>query len=431
MSNIPKTKNDIAWEQIFDRYNIINGIANSGYFEISSEQINEFREARLMTKFDHKSNLPQLFEKNKLSILPITRGSYIIAPFEAYHKIEKSDHQIHKLNFPDYIQSIDYENITSEATAINTAYVSGILADFTSDEGLLPTVSGRMSSNEFDFHIKSTMNNGSILIKVLNSQIEIDGGYEGINSLTIIEAKNSISDDFLIRQLYYPYRLWKKQLHKPVRPVFLIYSNGIFSLYEYSFEELDNYNSLVLVKQKNYTVEPDEITFDDVCQVFSCVGRVSEPYGIPFPQANSFKRVINLCELLYENNLLTRDEITYKYDFDVRQTNYYTDACRYLGLIEKEREDGSVKYFLTEKGRSLFGINIRVRNLKLTEWILEHKPFYLTFKSYLESLEMPSRSEIVEIMKVSDLFNVESESTYFRRASTISGWLNWIMDLYR
>ena len=42
-------------------------------------------------------------------------------------------------------------------------------------------------------------------IKVNNSQIEIDGGYEGAESLTIIEAKNNIADDFIVRQLYYPY----------------------------------------------------------------------------------------------------------------------------------------------------------------------------------------------------------------------------------
>ena len=60
---------------------------------------------------------------------------------------------------------------------------------------------------------------------------------------------------------------------------------------------------------------------------------IPEPNNIPFPQANSFERIINLCEILYENNTLSRDEITYRYDFDSRQTNYYTDAGRYLGLI--------------------------------------------------------------------------------------------------
>jgi len=81
MSNIPKSKNDIAWEELFEKHGIINEIMNNGYFEITSKQINKFREARLMTKFDHKSNLPQLFERNKLSILPITRGSYVISQF--------------------------------------------------------------------------------------------------------------------------------------------------------------------------------------------------------------------------------------------------------------------------------------------------------------------------------------------------------------
>src|SRR5690606_9488488 len=105
---------------------------------------------------------------------------------------------------------------------------SGIIADFTEDEKLLPTISGRMSSEDFSFKIRNVINNEWVPICVSNSQIEIDGGYEGLKSFIIIEAKNSISDDFLIRQLYYPYRLWKKRLQKPVRPVFLTYSNGIF-----------------------------------------------------------------------------------------------------------------------------------------------------------------------------------------------------------
>lgn len=431
MSNIPKSKNDIAWEELFEKHGIINEIMNNGYFEITSKQINKFREARLMTKFDHKSNLPQLFERNKLSILPITRGSYVISQFQAYHKLEKASSKVCKLPFPDYIQSIDFENITSEATAINAAYVSGILADFTGDDELLPTVSGRMSSNEFNFNINNIISEQNIPLKVINSQIEIDGGYEGINSLTLIEAKNAISDDFLIRQLYYPFRLWKNKINKPVKPVFLIYSNGIFSLYEYSFKFLNDYNSLSLIRQKNYSIEPEEIVFDDIHNIFKRVGIVQEPSDIPFAQADSFKRVINLCELLYEFDTLTRDEITANYDFNARQTNYYTDACRYLGLVNKDRHNGDVRYFLTEKGKSIFSINIKSRNLKFVEWILEHKPFYLTFKHYLEFLEIPSKVQIVEIMKVSNLYKVDADSTFTRRASTISGWINWIMDLTR
>ena len=432
MSSKPKTSNDKAWEKLFHKYAIETQIEKNGYFEISSVMINEFREARLMTKFDYTSNLPQLFEKNNLSILPITRGSYIISDFNTYETIPKPATDIVKVNFPEYICSIDYENITSESTAINCAYVSGILNDFLKEERLMPTINGRMSSGEFNFNI-TKKNNITASLRVSNSQIEIDGGYEGINSLSLIEAKNSISDDFLIRQLYYPYRLWNNKIgnHKSIRPIFMTYSNGIFTLNEYVFEDPQNYNSLVLVQQKNYSIEPEDIVFDDIHNIYNNVKLNPEPIGIPFPQANSFKRVINICELLFHEEKLTTDDITYKYDFDSRQTNYYTDACRYLGLVDKVREDGTVKYFLTTKGKKLFGLNIKKRNLEYVKLILSQKTFYLTFGSYLNNLETPNKDEIVAHMLKANLYNINSLSTFERRASTISGWINWILDLAR
>ena len=39
--------------------------------------------------------------------------------------------------------------------------------------------------------------------------------------------------------------------------------------------------------------------------------------------------------------------------------------------------------------------------------------------------------DTIEIMKHCDLYNIESESTYKRRASTIRGWIEWILDLTR
>ncbi len=34
---------------------------------------------------------------------------------------------------------------------------------------------------------------------------------------------------------------------------------------------------------------------------------------------------------------MTKEEITTTYDFNPRQTNYYTDAGRYLGIIDKKK----------------------------------------------------------------------------------------------
>lgn len=428
----PLTKNDRAWERLFEKYRIAQQVERNGLFEITANQINEFREARLMTKFDHKSNLPSLFVENNLSILPITRGSYVISNFEAYHNFENPSTEIIRANAPDFIHSIDFENITSEATAINVAYLSGILADFTGEETLLPTVNGRMSSESFNFNIYNRTMNRLQNIAVVNSQIEIDGGFEGFDSLTLLEAKNSLSNDFLVRQLYYPYRLWQNKMDKIVKPVFLTYTNGIFNLFEYEFQDPNNYSSLKLIKQRNYTLEQDEIIFDDIIALLGQVQITSEPDGIPFPQADSFKRVINICELLYENGYLTREYITYNYDFDMRQTNYYTDACRYLGLVDKDRDsDEGVRYFLTEKGKSIFRLNIRNRTLAFAKCILEKRAFNESFREYLKSLELPNRDEIVGIMEESGLYNVTAPSTYRRRASTISGWINWLLDITR
>ena len=71
MSERQKGLNDIAWEQLFKKYDILKHIERTGQFQISSKQIKEVREPRLMSKFDHTINLPQIFSDNKLSILPV------------------------------------------------------------------------------------------------------------------------------------------------------------------------------------------------------------------------------------------------------------------------------------------------------------------------------------------------------------------------
>ena len=329
-----KTKNDLAWEKLFNKYNILSQIEDKGFFEITSKDINEFREARLATKFDHRSNLPKLFKDNNLSILPISRGGYIISSFEAYKEFNEINKKIIRIPFPSYIESIEHENITSESIAINCAYVSGILSDFLQDDKLVPTVSGRMGSNEFSFYINNTNMNRDVMVTVSNSQIEIDGGYEGTESLALIEAKNSISEDFLIRQLYYPFRLWNQKITKRIIPVFMVYSNGVFTLYEYNFQEPDNYNSLVLVKQKNYTLVQDDINLNDIKNILYNVNIIEEP-RIQFPQADSIKRLINLCELL-NNNEMTKEEITTTYDFNLDKLTTILMLVD-IGIIDKKK----------------------------------------------------------------------------------------------
>jgi len=228
MSKKLKSQNDIEWEKIFEKYDILNQVDINGQFKISAKQIREFREPRLMAKFDQTINLPEIFSDNTLAILPVTRGDYVISHFDAYHKFEEDSVTIKKVSLPTYIQSLDINNITSEATALNCAVATGIIADFLQDDDLIATVSGRMGSGTFDFNIDNLKSKTTCTVQVKKSQIEIDAAYEGIRGLAIFEAKRDLYEDFLVRQLYYPFRVWQNRVTKSVRPVFLIYSNGIY-----------------------------------------------------------------------------------------------------------------------------------------------------------------------------------------------------------
>ena len=419
-----ENKNDTAWKKIFDKYNVLKLIENDGIFQISAEQIKEFREPRLMAKFDHKINLPKIFIENDLAILPITRGDYIISHFDLYHKFETSDEIIHRMNLPNYIQSLDCNNIFSESVALNCAFASGIIADFIEDEKIFSTATGRMGSGNFNFFVDDIKNNFRHNIQVKNSQIEIDAAYEGLKNFAILEAKRDISEDFLVRQLYYPYRMWKDKLTKNIQTIFFVYSNGIYHLYEYKFENPENYNSLRLVKQKNYSVEDTKITSADIKKILNKINLNDEPQDVPFPQADKFERVINLCELLNKKEM-SKDDITQKYAFDARQTNYYADAARYLGLVEKKNS----KYNLSKFGEKILSYNFKTRQLAFCECILAHKAFYFTLKNFFEFGVMPSKNEIVQIMKKSNLYNINSEETFERRSSTVRSWINWIIGL--
>lgn len=416
--------NDTAWENLFAKYNILDEINQNGKFIISARQIKEFREPRLMTKFDHKVNLPVIFSENNLSILPITRGEYIISSFSAYKEFGEPSDEIQRISISPHIQSLMPQFVVSEAIALNYASASGILNDFLEDEDLLATVNGRMSSGTFRFDINT--DTGRRNVEVNNSQIEIDAAYEGINYLSLFEAKMDLADDFLIRQLYYPFRVWSNRVTKTVKPIFLIFSNGVFNLYQYEFEDPTNYNSLVLVKQKNYMIAT-EICLADIQNILRNIQVVNEP-DISFPQADRMSRIINLIELLNEKSM-TKQEITSEYAFDERQTNYYTDAGRYLELIDKNYdEEGNIKFQLTAQGRHIMMLEYKEKQLALVAQILKHKVFNEVLTRHLQYGEMPQKETIVEIMKNAQLYHIEADSTYMRRASTVIGWVNWILD---
>ena len=419
-----------AWKALIEKYNIVDEIQKNGIFHIKASQIKEFKEPRLMAKWDSSDSLPKVLKDNKLNILPDSRSSYVMGDFLLYQEIpELEEHvtQMDHVEIPEY-ESIDVNNISSESNAINVLILSGILDDFLCAEDTVETFNGRMGTGVFDFRV-NTVRNVYRNIHVDNAQCEIDGGFENENAVIIMEAKNVVHDDFHIRQLYYPYRLWREKVNKPIRLVFSIYSNMIYRLFEYRFREPEDYSSIELVRTKNYSLQDTSINLEELCVARKNTTVLTDDNqdntDIPFIQANSMDRIISLLENMYENPM-TPSQITELMDFEPRQSDYYYNAGRYLGLFEKKTEDGNVFVHLTELGCKVFQMNYKERQLKLVSLILEHRVFAVYFDYVVEHGELPDQKDIQSTMKE---LNVCSDNLVVRRASSVLGWLKWIFNL--
>lgn len=421
---------DEKWELLFEKYNIENEIKRKGLFYITADQIREFKEPRLMTKFDTRESLPSVFGK-KISILPVTRGKYVLGEFDLYQDFPEMTSDIKQMTsakIPEYYETIDINDIRSEANAINIMSIAGILDDFLGEENMVQTVSGRMGSGSFGFTVSDFKGGTSISdkphIMVQNSQVEIDGGFENPNVFSIIEGKNVVHSNFLIRQLYYPTRLWKQRINKPIRPVFMVYSNNIFRLLEYQFKDIGYYNSLELVQERNYSLEDIEINIEDLCDTWKKTIIKPEP-NVTFIQADSFNKVISLVEHLNESPMTTV-EIAELFGFKERQSDYYFNACKYLGLAEKITDEEGVKVNITELGRKLIQMKYKERQLEYVRLILEHQIFHELFEIMLRIGEIPDKACVTAKMRE---LNVCGENLIDRRSSSVRGWLYWILTL--
>ena len=420
-----------AWKAILEKYNIVDKVKQNGLFYITSKEINEFKEARLMTNFNSSSAIPEVLRNKKLNILPTSRGSYVIGDFNIYEKVMNLKEHASKMVFVELpnFESINVDEITSEANAINILILSRVLDDFLETDENFATFNGRMGTKEFDFEIDA-INGKKRKIDVRNAQCEIDGGFENEDSIIILEAKNVLYEDFNVKQLYFPYRLWRSKVNKPIRLVFSIYSNKIFRLFEYEFTELRNYSSITLVRHKNYSLEDTRINLLDLIKLRKTImiktNDAKDSTNIPFIQADNFDRIISLLENIY-NNPMTVEEIAILMQFDKRQSDYYFNAGKYLGLFEKKDLQGiGMAVYLTKLGEDVFNLPYKQRQLKLVALMLEHQIFMDLFDFVKSNGRQPGKSMIIDKMKE---YDVCGEPSMERRSLSVRSWLKWIFNL--
>ena len=205
----------------------------------------------------------------------------------------------------------------------------------------------------------------------------------------------------------------------------------IYRLFEYRFTDPEDYSSIELVRMKNYSLQDTHITKEELMEVRKrtpvCTSDAMEETEIPFIQANSMERIISLLENMHKNPM-TAAQIAELMDFEPRQSDYYFNAGRYLGLFEKQKNGGQVQVCLTPEGEKLLKLDYKPRQLRLAELMLEHEIFAEFFDRTAESGALPDKKEIEREMR---RLHVCNEGQIVRRASSVYGWLKWLFNLTR
>lgn len=252
---------DLSWKKIYDDVNMANHDFSKGPFVLDAEQIKRScqdfkrtveKEVRILCKQDTRADRPQVFKDNNLFILPKHNGSYYIVKGEGYVDIPDIVTPIE-----DYDSKLDFELQSSkvgdsEMQYLDFAYANSLIRTFMQDPTLVLTIRGRKYTPKFSFKV------GNNVLVTESVQTEVDAGYEGKDSLVLIEAKNSNATDTIIRQLYFPFRQWQLNTSKKVYPLFFerrfISGETIFYIWQYEFSDTEDYNSIRLVKSGRFRI---------------------------------------------------------------------------------------------------------------------------------------------------------------------------------
>jgi len=410
--------NAAGWQKLFDKLHIREKLQETGKLRITADQIRKIgqREPRLMTKFDSRNHRPKALSQIGVTILPVTNGEYLLLRGDGYLDIPKVQHiETYDASRIGHIETLPWkEGIRSESQAIDALFMASALKTFTGDDSLQLTMRGRLRSRRFSFGFRTELKVEEIGVDGV--QIEIDAGFEG-KKIVIVEAKYGTLDDFIVRQLYYPFRdLTESGTRKEIIPILLVYSNRIYSLYRFEVPDPAAYG-LKLVQQVDYSLE-ELRTLPTLKDVFS-EKRRPIPTGVPFPQADDLSKVFDVTDLL-RSGPARKEQISEEFEVDPRQGDYYGNAAAFLGLTEKKDH----QFSLTTDGAQFVKKDRIARITEVARRVTE-------LPAYLEATKARLSGELMDNNQIAKLIERNyalSGTTPLRRASTVQAWIKWLAE---
>lgn len=420
------SKMNDAWDRAFDSLDLNDEIKSNGYAYVTASELKKYgqREPRLMAKLDTKEVRPDIFKNNNLTIFPVINGKYIIFKDDnskSYYKFNSVLDDVPVVEYRSKIDLGDFQSFPasrefSESQALDFAYLSSLIKTFTGEDDLFLTIRGRLRSHSFDYQISEYDHT----VNVSNVQIEVDAGYESQNRIYLIEAKIGKRDNFHIRQLYYPFMEWSGRTTKEIIPIFFTYTNGLFYLTQFEFGEC--FGDIRIVKNKCFTINESSKNKINLTQLLESISVGIEP-DTPYPQADDLDKVIDVVAFV-EDGYDTKFDIADYFEFDERQGDYYANAAKYLGFLDKTSRG---KFELTKTGHVLIDCNHRVKRNELLLNQLLKRPTFSELVSNLKYTGLDIESlDTDTIAKIIEKHTPLTGTTPKRRASTVKSWLKWV-----
>jgi hypothetical protein len=406
-----------GWDKLFAELDLEAQLEELGVARLSAEQIKQVarREPRLMTKFDTRESRPARLAN--LTVLPVSNGNYALLQGDGYGDVPDATvvKQWTRRTGPRPLLTLPWQlGPSSESQALDMAAATGLLEDFLGESGLRLTVRGRLRAPRFDFKFLGKRSQLSLVADGV--QVEVDSGFEG-EAVHLIEAKLGTRSNFHIRQLYYPMRMWNLLVpSKRVTTMFLSWSNRRFSLRSFLFEPIAEYHALVPSAAIDYVLdEPQAIP--TLSEVLDSTKLEPLPPGLPFPQADDLRRVIDVVDAAAAG-CNSRTRIAARYGFDERQSDYYANAAAFLELLVR----GHAGFALSPIGHAFVNAELSERHRLLLRQMAKKPVLREGMTSVAGSARLPSRAEVAELIR---RHTGLTGATPLRRATTVLSWLRW------
>lgn len=436
-----------AWEILFEAYDIVHQIEETGYYDINVDKMmrdnaiasqwharypdEKAPDNRNILKFDFSADLPNIFKEYRLQIMPIGGKQYRIAPFNMYYPLVNQAVPVIPMASPMKMASLDFGKITTEPNAQTVAEITKMLTYIFHDlnshnREVIATLSGKNNVHNVAFNIDNVVNKAvPIPLSIHTWQAEIDGVYESNETVLVVESKMKFPKDFNIRQLFIPRLLIEQtmqRLHekKDTYVCYFVKTKDVYIFTVYRFTDLKNMNSIKIHRQYKFRLSDDphnvfsiETAADKAkynsdeatrraralikqTEVLTQYPIYSNGKTVSFLQANNLQIALDYLDFLSgsSENVLVNEEQTPRsgpeafvdtFKYDSRQYNYYLNWLGYFGFVDKLPQTGIV---VTSEGKALNSASTANKNDILLQAMAAHPSSRVVLEALLDNHQL-------------------------------------------